>query len=69
MGIARRHARGREKGPLQIYQDVGLEVEILGPARDYWGDRTPAGALRCLGGGGPAAGDLGLLGLTARALP
>jgi hypothetical protein len=39
MGIARRHARGREKGPLQIYQDVGLEVEILGPARDYWGDR------------------------------
>jgi predicted GNAT family N-acyltransferase len=23
----------------QIYRDVGLEVEILGPARDYWGDR------------------------------
>ena len=26
----------------RIYRDVGLEVEILGPARDHWGDRRQA---------------------------
>jgi N-acyl-L-homoserine lactone synthetase len=24
---------------MQIYREVGLEVEILGPGRDYWGER------------------------------